>query len=316
MKKGLMYLLILFVISASFSISNVKASSVGDKELSYFAFQNTGINYSSRTSWDTMSITFGTEYNVWYTSNSILTSTYGAAFAGSHSDTLLPGHYYSIIWAVSMPSTGCGLPNSWNQFYVSGDLNSGTTNYVISMYNASRQRGYVEFNGEYVDACIYSLSFEVSGMVKYLILPFNSASSQNGSWVFYGYNITDLGSSDSLSSEDLDRVADSINSSINDLNKTQQETNNKLDDLTNMDIDNESKQKPDNSDFDNYDKSEKELLDKIGDVDFDSLDLTFDTNSFNFIWDNLTKFIKSSAKVFGMFISILSLGVIKLILGR
>ena len=73
---------------------------------------------------------------------------------------------------------------------------------------------------------------------------------------------------------------------------------------------------PDDSAYNDYSDLEGSLLDKVNDVDTSSLDISIDTNSSNFVWDTLTSFIQSHSLIFATFIAILSIGVIKLALGR
>lgn len=112
-------------------------------------------------------------------------------------------------------------------------------------------------------------------------------------------------------------IINSLNTNTESLNnqiKAQEDTNNKLDEITEM--------QPtvydtnDSSSFDSYEDGEKQLLDSVKDVDLDSLSIGIDSDSSSFVWNTLTSFIQSHPAVFGMFIAVLSLGIIKLALGR
>ena len=91
---------------------------------------------------------------------------------------------------------------------------------------------------------------------------------------------------------------------------------NNLNDINNADISDSDKSLPDDSKYTDYSNAESNLKDKIKDVDLNSLSIGIDVSSSNFIWDTLTSFIQSHTVIFGMFIAILSIGVIKLALGR
>lgn len=95
-----------------------------------------------------------------------------------------------------------------------------------------------------------------------------------------------------------------------------EETNQKLDDITNMDIPAEDKQQPDSSSFDDYESAESDLLDNVSQADMSVLDIPIDSSTSSFIWDFVTRSIQSHSLVFSMFIAILSIGIIKLALGR
>ena len=51
-------------------------------------------------------------------------------------------------------------------------------------------------------------------------------------------------------------------------------------------------------------------------MDLNDVDIAIDTDSSNFVWNTMTSIIQSNALIFSMIISILSIGVIKLMLGR
>ncbi len=106
------------------------------------------------------------------------------------------------------------------------------------------------------------------------------------------------------------------NDRLDSINENQQETNNKLDDMINSDLPEKDKEMPDSSSYDDYNSTEQELLDKANEADLSVLDVGLDVKSSSWVWDTLTSLIESHSAVFGMFIAILSIGVIKLVLGR
>lgn len=115
--------------------------------------------------------------------------------------------------------------------------------------------------------------------------------------------------------EIVDKLTENIQG-LNDIKTKQDETNSKLDDIKDMDAPDSAKTKPDDSDYQDYEKAQGDLTDKISDIPTDTLEIGIDANSSNFIFDTMNKFINAHPAVFSMFIAILSIGIIKLGLGR
>ena len=68
---------------------------------------------------------------------------------------------------------------------------------------------------------------------------------------------------------------------------------------------------------DEYNKVEDELLNNEDASDAqNSIDIQINENAMSYIWDLITQFLQANSKVFGLFISVLSLGIIALILNR
>lgn len=99
-------------------------------------------------------------------------------------------------------------------------------------------------------------------------------------------------------------------------NNSQQETNDKLDEITDMDISDQDKELPDDSSYQDYTEAEGDLMDKVNEADMDSLDIAIDTNSSNFVWNTITDIFNSHPMIMSTIIAILSIGIIKLALGR
>ena len=96
----------------------------------------------------------------------------------------------------------------------------------------------------------------------------------------------------------------------------QQETNDKLNDITNMDIPESSKEELDDSSYQDYRDVEDSLFDSINDTDLSVLDVAVDGDSSNFIWDTITDILQSHPLIMSTVLAILSIGIIKLALGR
>lgn len=111
-------------------------------------------------------------------------------------------------------------------------------------------------------------------------------------------------------------IASAIQNQTKDITDSINGTNNKLDEINNSDISDADKQMPDDSSYQDYSSTQNDLLDKTKDVDLNVLDVGLDVKSSSWVWDTLTRLIQSNSVVFGLFIGILSIGIIKLVLGR
>lgn len=107
-----------------------------------------------------------------------------------------------------------------------------------------------------------------------------------------------------------------IMNNVDSMKEEQKETNEKLDEINNADISDKDKEAPDDSKFQDYNDAENILKDKVNQADLSNLSVGIDGKSSKFVWDNLTDFIKSHSVVFSLYISILTVGIIKLALGR
>ena len=105
-------------------------------------------------------------------------------------------------------------------------------------------------------------------------------------------------------------------SKLQDIEDQLTETNEKLDEIKDMDISDEDKKLPNDDAYQDYTDVEDDLLDKVNEADMDVLDIAIDEDSSNFVWDTLTDLIQSHTLIFGTVIAILSIGIIKLALGR
>ena len=86
--------------------------------------------------------------------------------------------------------------------------------------------------------------------------------------------------------------------------------------IINSDISDNDKHLPSKGSFEDFKSAEKNLTDKVKEADTSVLSIGIDSTSSSWVWDTLTSLIKSNTIIFGMFIAILSIGVIKLGLGR
>lgn len=131
----------------------------------------------------------------------------------------------------------------------------------------------------------------------------------------YGVTVQDFDQSMAILYEQNQKnqtIIDQNNTIINSNN----ETNNKLDDITDMDIPDSSKEDLDDSSYQDYQGAEDDLMDSVGEADLSNVDIAIDTDSSNFIWDTITDIFQSHPLIMSTVIAILSIGIIKLALGR
>lgn len=174
-------------------------------------------------------------------------------------------------------------------------------------------------------------SSTIKGTIKYFTFEINydcgtgSYCQGSGFIYFYGtasdYQLLNYGiSSEPIiidnSSGNIINQNNTIISQNNQLIQNQQATNDKLDEITDMDISEEDKELPDDSSYQDYTDAEGDLIDKVNSADMDSLDIAIDTDTSNFIWDTITDLFNSHPMIMSTIIALLSIGVIKLALGR
>lgn len=93
--------------------------------------------------------------------------------------------------------------------------------------------------------------------------------------------------------------------------------NDKLNDINSQDINDDDKKLPDDSDYKDYSSVEGDLKDTIkNNVDMTNVDIAIDANSSTWVWGTLTSFLTSHTLIFNLVITLLSIGIIKLALGR
>lgn len=86
--------------------------------------------------------------------------------------------------------------------------------------------------------------------------------------------------------------------------------------IIDSDIDEEDKEQVDKTEYNNYKSKEDNLMNTANQADLSNLNIGIDTNASSSIWQIITRIIQSNAKIFTLFISILSIGIIKIALAR
>lgn len=114
----------------------------------------------------------------------------------------------------------------------------------------------------------------------------------------------------------INSLASSINGISSSINNQTTTINNNHDEIMDTDIDSTTKENVDTTSVDNYNDAEADIMDQVGEADLTSLSIGIDRGTSSTIWNLITRIIQSNAKIFGLFISILSIGIIKIALAR
>ena len=91
---------------------------------------------------------------------------------------------------------------------------------------------------------------------------------------------------------------------------------NQNNEIANQDIGASEKEVPSDQKYQDYETQENTIKNIMGNADLNNLSIGIDTPTSNFIWNNLTRLIQSHQLIFNMIIAILSIGVLKMALGR
>lgn len=284
---------------------------------------------NSSTSWIDMGYNYGSNGNFAFAnpSGSFSYGTYGGIITQCNM-SLLEGNYYSITYYFGSGVNG----NYFWPFYSSatyklGISNSKVSSYITLDFNPVGSNTDVQ-QQTYQDWIVntFTLIFKANRTGTCLSTVIDAAGTQPSSdYTFFGYNLTNLGSNMSSSdisaalSDEFNNINNQfniLNSSVNQFQQEQQETNDKLDEITDMDISDQDKELPDDSSYQDYTEAEGDLMDKVNEADMDSLDIAIDTNSSNFVWNTITDIFNSHPMIMSTIIAILSIGIIKLALGR
>ena len=279
-----------------FFIPNAKAFSINGKYDLTYGQATQFYNYSnaSYSSVSTLTTNYGTEYNVYYTGQ-VSTGTYGIGVRARFNEILIPNRWYMLVYAVANSGNSCGMPNNFQtQFMASTSI--GGNNYAQDVRNYTVTNSMVYFDYDAFDVCAYSVVFRVTSTSYLALLPMNTSGSANYSWVYYGYYLEDLGSTDGVSNSSLNNSINNMNSNITTMNSniSTQSTNiqNKIDsaknqahsdhqDLMNQDHtynNNASDTVPNSSDINSVLNKQNTLSSDL-DLDVSTLDIQLNTNT-------------------------------------
>lgn len=110
------------------------------------------------------------------------------------------------------------------------------------------------------------------------------------------------------------------NSIINNQNQNTQNIinnqNQNWSNFNNTDLDNSDKTLPNTNSFNNYTSAENQLFDKMQNADTSVLNVAIDPNTSSWIWNRITDWLGSHSLLMAFLTSMLSIGIIKMALGR
>ena len=217
---------------------------------------------------------------------------------------------------------GVGL-NETQAYQVAGSATvNSMTNVEVRSYRD--ESTYITYS---TGASILSYTFKANTSGNFVFMTMSTGANFTGEWKLYGYQIIDHGSQAPSTSEiqqALQSQFNSVNNTIyeieqninNTINSMESSINGNLDEIKDMDISDKDKELPDDADFNDYQDAEDDLMDKVSEADMSVIDIAIDEDSSIFVWDTLTELIQSHTLIFSTVIAILSIGIIKLALGR
>lgn len=338
MKKYIYFSLVIF----SFCFINVKAVNNDSLDLtisdgyffslsSYPSYTNNGFTLTTYTVGDIFNVALPSPTFVYGVNGGAL-SQCGMSF--------VKDFYYSVSYFFVTPNNSSYLHpwySSWNSSLKTvGICNSA--NCIPSFHHDNVNSGvnlvtYTGSSGDTFKIGSFTVIFKAPTGGTCVSLAFssnNNNTSASNLW-FLGYKYQSLGSA-SLSESDIKSALSSdfsnLSNKIDDMKSEQEKTNSKLDstnskiDNTNSKLDEIKDMQPDNSDnpdsskYDDYSSAEDSLLDKANSADLDSVDIPIDSDTSNFIWDTMSSLFSTHPLVFSTMLALLSVGVIKLVLGR
>ena len=237
--------------------------------------------------------------------------------------SFLKGNYYSVTYYFGYsPNNGSNYPHyfysSWyNKFNVCSNADCSPSHPIIDG-STGVDSVYVGGVFEYIGT--FTVIFQAPQNGTCVNIAYSTLTNSNSQNLpFLGYKYQDLGSK-ALTSADiqiaLSQDFTDLENKIDAMTSEQQETNDKLDDIINADIPDSSKEDLDDSSYQDYQGAEDDLMDSVGEADLSSVDIAIDGDSSNFIWDTITDIFQSHPLIMSTVIAILSIGIIKLALGR
>lgn len=246
--------------------------------------------------------------------------------------------YFSFVLEPQVIINNVSVSNEWGSFYtcnigsqtIYSDNTSGYNVFsaVCPMYITPQGLKKVRF--EYNDSYLQQQGFTIT-MGDYWSFTTDTSSidytsllnSINGNLTtFSSTNHTDLNRILTYQNNIYYQLVD-IYTSIGGISNKLDSINNKLDkqqqdndEWKNTDISDSDKQAPDTTDFNNYQSAENNLFGKMNNADLNNLSISVDADSNLWIWDVITRIYNSNPLIFNFVISILSIGIIKMALGR
>lgn len=178
-------------------------------------------------------------------------------------------------------------PVSKGEIIIEGTENYSTAGYCI--YDKNKR--LISCNG-YQNNNTTSILITQKGYIRYTVVKWNNNFNFKGDYC----------------QSNTDAIIENQNENTNILAD-------KMDTFNNSIFAEYTPENPDKADFDDFEDVEDELKEYTN-VNLESFNVDLDTDTNNWVWTTLTNLIQANALVFGMVISILSIGLIKLIMNR
>lgn len=342
MKKGMLFLVPILMVL--FSVNNVKAYTNGNlysnlimpSQAQFYGWDSSGPS-TLGTAYQLDSTNVHTDYQqeYYYLTSSPYNDSNGMSFSFPLPINIKPNDVVNITTVFcTLNSVNWYGTYKWYSIDNATDINSHFQGNAT--YNNESIGSYETDATSFANCRAFKLNFTAQNSGQWFSIKFmtsNQVQLQQVSFMGYqlekngidysayfnelGSDISDLESSILENGGKLDDITGAIgdtNEKLDDVTGAIGDTNEKLDDMINADAD--ASVNPDDSKYNDYESAEGDLKDKVRQADLTNLSIGIDSKSSSWIWDNLTNFINANSIVFSMYIAILSIGVIKLALGR
>lgn len=160
-----------------------------------------------------------------------------------------------------------------------------------------------------------------NGFITIVIKPNNPVTAIGG-WTIVGGASTmslEQATSQDISQQTIDiinSITNNIQQSISNSNSQYNILGDKMDTLNNSIFAEYTPENPDKADFDSYEDKEDTLYSLVDNADISNVSVNIDTGASGSFWELVDRVVHTNTLVFGLLIGALSIGIIKLVLGR
>lgn len=126
-------------------------------------------------------------------------------------------------------------------------------------------------------------------------------------------DIAGLGSSIATLVGNMESKQDTTNQKLDSVNSS---INNNWNNFNNTDLSNSDKQAPNTQDYSSYQQAENNLFDQMSNADVNNVNIAIDSDSATWVWARLTEWLATNSMLMSFLVSMLSIGIIKMALGR
>lgn len=239
------------------------------------------------------------------TSNGPLTIGKGGAAVQVYSGNLKAGYLYQTsVYMCSNKDLGTASIYSAN--YDTPGINNST-----SWATTTQGLSGVPGNGDHeFNTCrVYSGLFVPNSNGGWIVSRFTSNTNITNAYpTLIGYETEELGIYTDTIRAIIEKSNGNVEQAVNEVNNTLNQ-NHEYNNNASQSTENEKQQ------IDNYETQEDQLRNGLN-LDIENSEITINPNANNFIWETINKLRGMSGKIVLLFTSVLSLGLIKMILGR